>query len=116
MPKVATTTFLGSNRLFCFININRFGSFKNLFATITSLSELNFRCRFIVGTNRRSIIYELWQHDKQLKTMEMNAISCAMKRGIPFGFEGQSMETEITTRSEFPNGGKATVEKILASE
>ena len=26
------------------------------------------------------------------------------------------METEITTQSEFPNGGKATVEQILGSE
>ena len=26
------------------------------------------------------------------------------------------METEITTRSEFPNGGKAIVEQMLASE
>ena len=26
------------------------------------------------------------------------------------------METETTTRSEFPNGGKAIVEQILASE
>ena len=26
------------------------------------------------------------------------------------------METETTTKSEFPNGGKAIVEQILASE
>ena len=26
------------------------------------------------------------------------------------------METETTTSSEFPNGGKATVEQILVSE
>ena len=30
-------------------------------------------------------------------------------------FDGKSMETE-TTWSEFPNGGKAIVEQILASE
>ena len=29
---------------------------------------------------------------------------------------GKSMETEKTTWSEFPNGGKAIVEQILASE
>ena len=29
---------------------------------------------------------------------------------------GKSMETETTTWSEFPNGGKAIVEQILASE
>ena len=29
---------------------------------------------------------------------------------------GKSMETETTTWSEFPNGGKAIVKQILASE
>ena len=29
---------------------------------------------------------------------------------------GKSMETETTTWSEFPNGGKAIVEQILTSE
>ena len=32
------------------------------------------------------------------------------------GFDRKSMETEKTIWSEFPNGGKATVEQILASE
>ena len=36
---------LGSDRLFCFISISRSGSFKNPFATITSLSELYFKFR-----------------------------------------------------------------------
>ena len=31
-------------------------------------------------------------------------------------FDGKSMETEATTWSEFPNGGKAIVKQILASE
>ena len=31
-------------------------------------------------------------------------------------FDGKSMETETTTWSEFPNGGKAIVEQILTSE
>ena len=31
-------------------------------------------------------------------------------------FDGKSVETETTTWSEFPNGGKAIVEQILASE
>ena len=31
-------------------------------------------------------------------------------------FDGKSMETETTTRSGFPNGGKAVVEQILVSE
>ena len=38
-------------------------------------------------------------------------ISYAMKE-----FIGKSMETDTTTRSEFPNGGKDIVEQILASE
>ena len=31
-------------------------------------------------------------------------------------FDGKSMETETAILSEFPNGGKANVEQILASE
>ena len=31
-------------------------------------------------------------------------------------FDGVSMETETTIWSDFPNGGKAVVEQILASE
>ena len=33
-----------------------------------------------------------------------------------FEFDGKSMETETTTWSERPNGKKAIVEQILASE
>ena len=33
-----------------------------------------------------------------------------------FEFDGTLMETETTTWSEFPNGGKDIVEKTLASE
>ena len=33
-----------------------------------------------------------------------------------FEFDGNSMETEATTWSEFLDGGKAIVEQILASE
>ena len=47
-PKVPRANFLGSNELFCFISICKFGSFKNPFATITSLSELYFTFRFIL--------------------------------------------------------------------
>ena len=39
-----------------------------------------------------------------------------MKQGILFCFIRKSMETETTTSSEFPNGGKAIAEQILASE
>ena len=49
--------FLESNRLFCFISTCKFGSFKNPFATITSLSELYFRFRrFILLVQTRKMI------------------------------------------------------------
>ena len=40
LPKVLRAKFLGSDRLLCFSSICKFGSFKNSFATITSLSIL----------------------------------------------------------------------------
>ena len=43
--KVLRAKFLESDVLFCFISICKFGSFKNPFATITSLSELYLRIR-----------------------------------------------------------------------
>ena len=43
-------------------------------------------------------------------------ISYAMKQASRCEFDGESMETETTTQSEFPNGGKAIVEQLLASE
>ena len=43
-------------------------------------------------------------------------ISYAVKWGIGFEFDGKSMETETTTWSEFPNGGKSIVEQVLAPE
>ena len=39
-----------------------------------------------------------------------------MKRGICFEFVEKSMETETTTWSELPNGGKVIVELMLASK
>ena len=43
--EATTAKFLGINGLFCFISICKFGSFKNPFATITSLPELYLRIR-----------------------------------------------------------------------
>ena len=43
-------------------------------------------------------------------------ISYTLKEDIPFWDWRKVMETETTTWSEFPNGRKATVEQILASE
>ena len=37
-------------------------------------------------------------------------------RASRFEFDEKSMETETTTWSNFPNGGKAIVEQLLASE
>ena len=39
-PKVLRAKFLEKDGLFCFISICKFHSFKNLFATVASLSEL----------------------------------------------------------------------------
>ena len=44
-PKVPGAKFLGSDGLFCFSSICKFGNFKNSLATITKLSELYFRFR-----------------------------------------------------------------------
>ena len=41
--------------------------------------------------------------------MQWNRASCCE-------FDGKSVETETTTWSEVPNGGKAIAEQILASE
>ena len=49
--------FVGSNRLFCFISICKFGSFKNPFATINSLSEVYFQIRrFILLVQTQKVI------------------------------------------------------------
>ena len=61
LPKVARAKFLENDELFSFISICKFGSFKNPFAMITSLSELYFRfrrCILLVQT-KKSDFYEL---------------------------------------------------------
>ena len=51
------TLFPGSNGLSCFISKCKFDSFKNTFAMITSLSELNFRFRrFVLLLQMRKVI------------------------------------------------------------
>ena len=68
--------FLGSDGLFCFSSTCQFGSFKNPFAMITSLSELYFRFRrfILLVQTKKSDFYELWQQHKLLKTMEMSEV------------------------------------------
>ena len=56
-PKVLTAKFLGIDRLFCFINICKFGSPKNSFAAIIILSELYFRFKgFIMLIQTKKVI------------------------------------------------------------
>ena len=47
-PNLPSAKFLGSNKLVCFISICKFGSFKNSFLMITSLSEVYFRFRSFI--------------------------------------------------------------------
>ena len=54
---VPRAKFLGSDRLFSFISICKFDSFKNPFASTTSLSELYFRFRrFILLVKMKKVI------------------------------------------------------------
>ena len=53
--------FLGSDGLFCFISICKFGSFKNPFAMITKFSELQFRFRrFIILAQTKQVNCGNW--------------------------------------------------------
>ena len=75
--KVPRARFLGSDWLFYFSSICKYGSFKDSYAMITSLSEFCFiqiQKIYSVGTKEKSDFYELWQQHKQLKTMEMSKI------------------------------------------
>ena len=55
--KVLRAKFLGTDGLFCFSKVCKFGSFKNPFAMITSLSELYFRFRrFIMLVQMKKVI------------------------------------------------------------
>ena len=57
LQKLPEATFLGSDWLFCFSIICKFGSFKNTSAMITSLSELYFRFRrFILLLQMKKVI------------------------------------------------------------
>ena len=58
--------FLGNNFALSDAKVNKCGNFKNLFATITGLSELNFRFRkfTLFIQMKKSYIYELWQQHK----------------------------------------------------
>ena len=48
--------FLGSGRLFSFIKKSKFGGFKNFFPTIMSLSDLSFKCRYMLLVLTQEVI------------------------------------------------------------
>ena len=59
--------------VFCFSSICKFGNFKYLFATITSLSERTLDSEDLICWYKQKIdFYEPWQQYKLLKTMEMS--------------------------------------------
>ena len=56
-PKIPRVKFLGSDGLYYFIGICKFGSLKNPFAAITRLPELYFRfIRFILLVQTKKVI------------------------------------------------------------
>ena len=55
-PKVPRVKFLGSDGLFCFISISKFGSLKNPLAKIASLPELYFKFRCILLVQTKKVI------------------------------------------------------------
>ena len=66
--------FLGSDRLL-FYNHKQFGSFKNTFVKITSLSEFHFLDADDLFCRDKRDFYELRQQHKQSKIMAMNEAS-----------------------------------------
>ena len=67
---------LGSDGLFCFSSICKFGSFKNPFAMITCLPELYFTFRKLILLTKTTTtdFYELYKLHKLLKTMKMSEV------------------------------------------
>ena len=65
-PKVPRAKFLGSDGLFCFSSICKFGTSRTLLQQLLKI--------YSVGTNEKSDFYELWQQHKLLKTMEMSEV------------------------------------------
>ena len=65
----------GSDLLFCLISTCKFGSFKNPFATITSLCELYFRFRRFI----------ILVHTKKVISMTMAAAQAAENHGDDWG-------------------------------
>ena len=120
LPKVPRANFLGSERFFCFISINKFGTFKNLSAMITNFFKLHNRCRrLILLVQPKAVIFMSYNSSISSWTswrctsLDLSTIKklCGEKGSSLLVFERKSMETE-TTLSEFCNQGEATVEHI----
>ena len=82
----------------------------NSLTKFTSSSSQSTKLKGILAWNISQIIV------KSIPISTRILISNAKKQGIHCEYDGKSMETETTTWSEFPNGGKAIVEEILVIE
>ena len=81
--KVPRAMCLGSDGIFCFISIYKFGSIKNPFTMITSLSELYFRFRkFILLVQMKKVISKLMD----LKQRVERAWSRSINQSLFFSF------------------------------
>ena len=127
--KVPRAKFLGIDGLSCFISICKFGSFKNPFVKITSLSKLYFRFRrLILLVQMKNVIFmnfdsstnswKLWRWVRLdlIPTMRDQHHQHKSSHKCCEWVDGKSVETEATTWWEFPNGGKVIVGQILVSE
>ena len=100
LPKFLRAIFLESDGLFCFFRICKFGSFKNLFATITILSKLYFRFRrFIMLLQVQKVIsmnygsstscWKPWRKNKFMTTFygwdsAASRLQCHYEEGVHF--------------------------------
>ena len=85
----------------CFSRICKFGSFKNPFATITSLSELYFWFRrFILLVQTK---YEVWQQHKLLKTMKMRKFDLILMMRDIYINSNLNLLTKFTSSSRITN-------------
>ena len=104
--KVQRGKFLGSNGLFSFISICKFGRFKNPFATIISLPELYFRFRrFIFLVPSKKVIsvnygsstssWKPWRRVKLDLILSMRDIYINSNLNPPTKFTSSSRSTEF---------------------
>ena len=101
-----TAKFLGSNGLFCFIRICQFGSFKNPFVMISSLSEFYFKKRrFILLVQSKKVIsinygsstrsWKLWRWMRLDMIFSMRDIYINSKLNPLKKFTNSSRSTEL---------------------